>query len=63
MLFLSFGPLLVCRYRRPAALAVGARATGRRRGHWSSAALAFYFLADVPDMGGVWVGWRSGTCC
>jgi uncharacterized membrane protein len=23
-------------------------------------ALAFYFLIDVPDMGGVWVGWRSG---
>jgi hypothetical protein len=24
------------------------------------AAVAFYFTADVPDMGGVWVGWRSG---
>jgi hypothetical protein len=23
-------------------------------------ALAFYFLVDVPDMEGVWVGWRSG---
>jgi len=22
--------------------------------------LYFYFTADVPDMGGVWVGWRSG---
>jgi hypothetical protein len=22
--------------------------------------LAFYFLADVPDLDGVWVGWRSG---
>jgi hypothetical protein len=59
MFLLSFGPLLfagiggLLRFRwvardglAPAALVV--------------AAIAFYFLADVPDMGGVWVGWRSG---
>jgi hypothetical protein len=59
MLFLSFGPLLIAggagllrvkwvlrEGAAPAALAV--------------AAFAFYFLTDVPDMEGVWVGWRSG---
>lgn len=25
-----------------------------------ASALLFYFFADVPDQGGVWVGWRSG---
>jgi hypothetical protein len=59
MLFLSFGPLLI------------AAAIGLARGRWlrregaAAAALvvasfAFYFLIDVPDMEGVWVGWRSG---
>jgi hypothetical protein len=59
MLLLSFGPLLfagiagllrwkwVLREGAPAAVLV-------------LAALGFYFTADVPDMGGVWVGWRSG---
>jgi hypothetical protein len=59
MLFLSFGPLLfvglagLLRWRwlrrdgTPAAVIV-------------AVALAFYFLVDVRDMGGVWVGWRSG---
>jgi hypothetical protein len=59
MFFLSFGPLLfagvwgLLRVRwvtreglAPAALVV--------------TALFFYFLTDVPDMEGVWVGWRSG---
>jgi hypothetical protein len=59
MFLLSFGPLLF----------VGIGGLLRRR--WLgregaaaaalvSSAVAFYFLADVPDMGGVWVGWRSG---
>jgi hypothetical protein len=59
VLLLSFGPLLIAgiagllrlrwvldRGAAPAALVISA--------------LAFYFTADVPDMGGVWVGWRSG---
>jgi hypothetical protein len=59
VLFLSFGPLLL----------VGMPSLARmswvtRRGVAPSVlivvALAFYFLVDVPDMGGVWVGWRSG---
>lgn len=59
MLLLSFGPLLI----------VGL--AGLLRWRWAIrdgapaaimvvVALAFYFTADVPDMGGVWVGWRSG---
>jgi len=59
MLFLSFGPLLVT------------GVAGLLRVRWVKGdgaaaavlvvvALAFYFLVDVPDMGGVWVGWRSG---
>jgi hypothetical protein len=59
MMFLSFGPLLllgiagllrvawVLRDGAPAALLI-------------LVSFAFYFLIDVPDMGGVWVGWRSG---
>ena len=56
---LSFGPLLVgaicglmvwrrlhLRLLPAAALALGAA--------------AFYFFVDVPEMGGVWVGWRAG---
>lgn len=59
VLFLSFGPLLL----------IGVPALARwpwvkERGLAPSVlivvALAFYFLVDVPDMGGVWVGWRSG---
>lgn len=59
MLFLSFGPLLL----------IGV--AGLVRWRWLlregaaaavivAIALAFYFLVDVQDMGGVWVGWRSG---
>lgn len=59
MLFLSFGPLLI------------GGIAGLLRWKWVgrdgaaaaslvAVSLAFYFLADVPDMGGVWVGWRSG---
>lgn len=59
MLFLSFGPLLL----------IGV--TGLLRSAWASrdglaptalvvSAIVFYFVADVPDMEGVWVGWRSG---
>jgi hypothetical protein len=58
-LLLSFGPLLF------------AGSLGLLRVRWVTregasaaalvaSALTFYFLADVPDMGGVWVGWRSG---
>jgi hypothetical protein len=59
MLLLSFGPLLfagiagLARWRW--ALTDGAAA-----GSLVLSALVFYFIADVPDMGGVWVGWRSG---
>jgi hypothetical protein len=59
MLFLSFGPLLI-------AGAIGlARVPWVRREGAAAAALvvasfAFYFLIDVADMEGVWVGWRSG---
>jgi hypothetical protein len=59
MLVLSFGPLLV------------AGVIGLARWRWAItqgaaaaalvvSAVVFYFTADVPDMGGVWVGWRSG---
>jgi hypothetical protein len=59
MLVLSFGPLLfagiagllrirwIVREGAPAAVLV-------------LTAFAFYFLTDVPDQQGVWVGWRSG---
>ena len=59
MFLLSFGPLLLAgvagllRWRW--ALGEGAAAA-----MLALAAVAFYFTADVPDMGGVWVGWRSG---
>jgi hypothetical protein len=59
MLFLSFGPLLfagISGLLRPGWLKRdGAAATAL-----VVSAIAFYFLADVPDQGGVWVGWRSG---
>ena len=59
MLLLSFGPLLF------AGIAGSLRHRWvRRQGAAPAAlvvsALAFYFLTDVPDQGGVWVGWRSG---
>ncbi len=59
MLFLSFGPLLF------AGIAGLLRARWVTREGAAPAALVvsafvFYFLADVPDQEGVWVGWRSG---
>lgn len=59
MFLLSFGPLLF-------AGIVGLWRLGwvRRDGAAAVAlvvsALAFYFLTNVPDMEGVWVGWRAG---
>ncbi|MEW6319919.1 MAG: hypothetical protein AB1635_02400 [Acidobacteriota bacterium] len=59
-LLLSFGPMLilgmgglvaVVRERRRDVLPVVALVV---------VSLAAYFLVDVPDMGGVWVGWRAG---
>lgn len=59
VLFLSFGPLLIAgivgMLRPRWVLGKGAAAVAL-----VISALAFYFTADVPDMGGVWVGWRSG---
>ena len=59
MFLLSFGPLLLAGvaglFRWRWALREGAPAA-----MLVLAAVAFYFTADVPDMGGVWVGWRSG---
>jgi hypothetical protein len=59
-LLLSFGPPLILGVL---GLAVGMRT--RTRDVWPIAALmavafCFYFLTDVPDMQGVWVGWRAG---
>lgn len=59
MLFLSFGPLLF------AGIAGALRFEWIKRDGAAAAALiaagfAFYFLVDIPDQGGVWVGWRSG---
>jgi hypothetical protein len=59
MWLLSFGPLLF------AGIAGLARVRWVRRDGAAAATLAlsataFYFLTDVPDMAGVWVGWRSG---
>jgi hypothetical protein len=59
MLVLSFGPLLfvgVAGLLRPRWVA----RDGAAPAALGAIAIAFYFLADVPDMGGVWVGWRSG---
>jgi hypothetical protein len=59
MIFLSFGPLLLLGV-------AGLLRFGWVRRDGAPAALlilvsfAFYFLIDVPDMAGVWVGWRSG---
>jgi hypothetical protein len=59
MLFLSFGPLLLVGL---GGLLRPSWVTGRGLGFAAliAVALAFYFLVDVPDMDGVWVGWRSG---
>jgi hypothetical protein len=59
MLLLSFGPLL---FAGVAAL-VRVRWVARDGAAATAlilAALVFYFIIDVPDMEGVWVGWRSG---
>ncbi|MCA1584418.1 MAG: hypothetical protein LC791_06485 [Acidobacteria bacterium] len=59
VLLLNFGPLLlvglagVLAWRWSHAEAAPAAAL-------AAASLGFYFFADVPDMGGVWVGWRAG---
>ena len=59
MLVLSFGPLLFValpgwvRWQ-------WLRDEGSAPAMLVAVALAFYFLTDVPDQGGVWVGWRSG---
>ena len=59
VMLLSFGPLLFAGFAgllRPRwLLNAGAAAAAL-----VISALVFYFTADVPDMGGVWVGWRSG---
>jgi hypothetical protein len=59
MFVLSFGPLLAA-----AVVALTARDWVVRDGApavaLTASALFFYFMADVPDEGGVWVGWRSG---
>jgi hypothetical protein len=59
MLFLSLGPPLLL---GTAGLALSLRhgLDARPVAALVLAAMAFYFFADVPDMGGVWVGWRSG---
>jgi hypothetical protein len=59
VMLLSFGPLLfggLAGLLQPRWL-LGA---GASAGALVVSALVFYFTADVPDMGGVWVGWRSG---
>jgi len=59
MFVLSFGPLLVAGI---AALTQRGwiRGDGAAAAALAVSALFFYFMADVPDEGGVWVGWRSG---
>ncbi len=59
MFVLSFGPLLVAGLAALAHRQWIARA-GASAAALSVGALFFYFMADVPDEGGVWVGWRSG---
>ena len=59
MLLLSFGPLLSL------GIAGLLRVKWVRRDGAAPAmlvlvAIGFYFFVDVPDMDGVWVGWRSG---
>jgi hypothetical protein len=59
MFLLSFGPLL---FGAIAALFQPRWLLERGAAPFALvvSALLFYFLTDVPDMGGVWVGWRSG---
>jgi uncharacterized membrane protein len=59
MLFLSFGPLLLVGILGLARLP-WVRRDGAAAAALVVSALAFYFFTDVPDMEGVWVGWRSG---
>ncbi len=59
MLVLSFGPLLVAGIAGLAQREWVAR-EGAAPVALVVSALFFYFMADVPDEGGVWVGWRSG---
>ena len=59
MLLLSFGPLLFAGVAGLLRLRWTLR-DGAAAGALTIAAFAFYFFTDVPDMGGVWVGWRSG---
>jgi hypothetical protein len=59
VVFISFGPLLLIGV--PAfAHFQWLRRAGAVPATLVASALAFYFFVDVPDMGGVWVGWRSG---
>lgn len=59
VLLLNFGPLLI---GGVVGLVVsrGSRAEIAPVVALVAASLFFYFFADVPDMGGVWVGWRAG---
>ena len=59
MLVLSFGPLLLI--AAPGLLRwKWLRREGAAPAALIATALAFYFMVDVRDQGGVWVGWRSG---
>ena len=59
VVFVSFGPLLL--FGVPALLRPSwVRHAGAAPAALAMSAVSFYFLVDVPDMGGVWVGWRSG---
>jgi hypothetical protein len=59
MLVLSFGPLLLAGLAGLGRVGWTAR-DGTAAAALVASALAFYFLANVPDTQGVWVGWRSG---
>jgi hypothetical protein len=59
VMFLSFGPLLL--FGVPTLLRPQwTRGVGVAPAALAVVSTAFYFLVDVPDMGGVWVGWRTG---
>jgi uncharacterized membrane protein len=59
VLLLSFGPLLLVGVAGLLRVRWVAR-DGAAAAALVLTAIIFYFTADVPDMGGVWVGWRSG---
>jgi hypothetical protein len=59
VLLLNFGPLLLGGVAGLAAWR-WSRAEPEPAVALVAAAGVFYFFADVPDMGGVWVGWRAG---